>query len=84
MASLACSLVIFIFLLLSFLFFSVYILFSWLPSFFFFCLEGGNVGMCSDIMYVRCMRGMLRASSGVRTKSNGRLNFLSKHELYIQ
>ena len=62
MASLACSLVIFIFLLLlsfllglhSFLLASI---------FFFFCLEGGNVGMCSDVMYVRCMRGMLRASS---------------------
>ena len=41
------------------------------------------VGMCSDVIYVRCMRRMLRAFSCVRTKSNGRLNCLSKHELYI-
>ena len=31
--------------------------------FFFFCLKRGNVGMCSDVMYVRCMHGMRRASS---------------------
>ena len=74
--------VLWLFFFFFFFLFFRFAFFSLCFHLFFVCLKGSIVGMCSDVIYVRCMRRMLRASSRVRTKSNGRLNCLSKRKLY--